>query len=510
MVLEDYKRDKNKLINPFDAKFPNLNKVSYLDDTFPNIFWIALLYKSKGLKSSINLINTFMQGIDKVTNKRIRGLMYEFYSITDKEWILIKSQIGKKILKEIKKSLSPLLKLYPECPINKLFEKINITKKHALEILLKTGANLSYKPSKIASLSMGLFVDSLIKRQILSVQESNKENFNIEFLENNWDSERARTIRPSIRATIIIFLDKTKRNLWSEYFWKRGFEISKCDALLRYYQLNDKSKPIKKNHIESLARNFSEIVEDVHEIHEEVFNSVKYSPDNFQNLEIKLGLFNRVINLSKRLLRNFEYWNDEVGKMIIRSIIDSYILLIWFQSKATEEDLRNYREYGLGKKKLLIEHFKSKVGKDELTPFYKELEEELNKEIETIVNPIFLDVNIGDWKDKSTRDIAIEIGEKEIFDYLYNPFSDIVHGGYSSLEQYHLRHCYNPLHKGHKIPKENGEKLDFMIPLVCLQVLIKTLKFGKDKLDLNIKDNSLKEMVKLYKSLINTSFHKRS
>lgn len=49
-----------------------------------------------------------------------------------------------------------------------------------------------------------------------------------------------------------------------------------------------------------------------------------------------------------------------------------------------------------------------------------------------------------------------------------------------------------------------------MIPLVCLQVLIKTFKFGKDKLDLAIKDEALKEMIKLYENLIDTSFHKKS
>lgn len=189
MVLEDYKRDKKKLINPFDAKIPMLNKVSYVEDTFPNIFWIALLYESKGLESSIDLIDRFMGVIDKVTNKRIKGLMYEFFSITDEEWVSIREKIDKATLKEIKESLACLLKMYPQCPFNKLFDEVvNVDEEKSSETLLKVGAHLSYKPSKTSSLSMGMFVDSLIKRGILQIQQANIENFDIMFLEKNWDS----------------------------------------------------------------------------------------------------------------------------------------------------------------------------------------------------------------------------------------------------------------------------------------------------------------------------------
>ena len=360
---------------------------------------------------------------------------------------------------------------------------------------------------------MGLFIDSLIKRQILSFQkEENKGNYDIKFLENNWESERAKEIRPSIRATMVtpLFADKTKRYLWAEYFWNRSFEIFPCDALLNYYELKNENKPIDKNQTEVIARSFSEIVGDIYEIHEDIFKSIKYSPDNIQSLEIKLGLFNRIMNLSKRLLRNFEYWNDEVGKMVLRSLIDSYLLLVWFQTKAKEEDLLRYRDYGLGKKKLLIEHLKSIAPNNELNQLYKELEEELSKELDSVVNPALLDVNVGDWKEKDTREIATEIGEKETYDYLYSPFSDIVHGGYSSLEQHHLRYCYNPLHKRHKIPREHNEKLDILIPLTCVRILIKALKFGKDDLKLSLTDQRLDEIIKLYEDLVKSSFYKKT
>lgn len=288
MVLEDYKRDKKRLTSPLNA-LPNLEKVTYLDDTFPNILWIALIYESKGLNSSINLISTLMQITDKITDKRIKGLMYEFYSVSDKEWELIINQIDKKTLANLNETLSPLVRLYPECPFKNLIGEIKIQDEDALEILLKVGAKLDSKHGKVASLSMGLLVDSLIKRKILEIKEENKENFDIVFLESNWESERARTIRPSIRATMVtpIFADKSKRNLWAEYFWNKSFEITKCDALLNYYELKKENMPIDKSQMESIARNFSEIVEDIYEIHEDVFSLVKYSPDNFQNLEIK-------------------------------------------------------------------------------------------------------------------------------------------------------------------------------------------------------------------------------
>lgn len=507
MVLEGYKKYKNNFINPLDANLPNLYKVSYLDDTCPNILWIALIYESKGLDEAIKLIGDFMLVIDEVKGKKIKGLIYEFNDVSDDEWDSIRDKLEGNTLKRLMEILSPLVELYPECPLNRLFKGVDIKKEKNLETLLKVTANLTYKPSKTASLSMGLFLDSLIRRKIFSMPDKAKENFDIIFLENNWESERAKSIRPSIRASIIMFLDKNKRKLWAEYFWKRGFEISKCDALLDYYMLKDSGKSIKKELSEPLARDFSEIVKDVYEIHGEAFKSVVYTSKNFEELEINLGLFNRIFNLSKRLLQVFEYWNDELGKVVLRSIIDSYILLAWLQSNGTEENLRNYKEYGLGKKKLFIEHLKSKIGNDALNPFYKRLENELNAELESIINPMFLNVNVGNWIDKSVRDMAMDIDEKELFDYLYNPFSDIIHGGYSSLEQHHLRNCYNPLHKGHKIPKEVSEKLDFMIPLLCIKIIIKTIEFGKKKLNLNISDKAITEISELYDRLVENSFH---
>ena len=142
--------------------------------------------------------------------------------------------------------------------------------------------------------------------------------------------------------------------------------------------------------------------------------------------EVIGGLMARQVSLATQLAQAPSTWNGHVAPLILRAMTDAYITLAWV-FREPEKRTDTYVKYGLGQRKLWLEHFKaSLVKRGEKEPeenlFVKAITEQLNAErFEHIT-----EVSVGTWSERSTRQMAEEAGCLDLYRLAYTPFSTAV------------------------------------------------------------------------------------
>jgi hypothetical protein len=61
----------------------------------------------------------------------------------------------------------------------------------------------------------------------------------------------------------------------------------------------------------------------------------------------------------------------------------------------------------------------------------------------------FVEVNLGAWSGLNTRKMAEEAGFIDFYNYVYQPFSSVVHSNWAHVSMFNTTHCQNPAHRGH-------------------------------------------------------------
>ena len=176
--------------------------------------------------------------------------------------------------------------------------------------------------------------------------------------------------------------------------------------------------------------------------------------------EVIGGLMARQVSLATQLAQSPSAWNGHIAPLILRAMTDVYITLAWiFQDPEKRTDA--YVKYGLGQRKLWLEHFKRTLvergeKEPEKNPFVKAFTRQLNTErFEHIT-----EVNVGAWSERSTRKMAEEAGCLDLYRLAYTPFSAAVHSTWTHIAGYNLRRCRNPLHQFHRVPEDSDLEPD--------------------------------------------------
>jgi hypothetical protein len=79
----------------------------------------------------------------------------------------------------------------------------------------------------------------------------------------------------------------------------------------------------------------------------------------------------------------------------------------------------------------------------------------------------YQDINLGNWANKSLREIAIEAGLKEVYDQHYPVLSTSSHAQWSPIRESNFTQCVNPLHRYHRIPDMPRFSQENLIPDMC-------------------------------------------
>lgn len=164
------------------------------------------------------------------------------------------------------------------------------------------------------------------------------------------------------------------------------------------------------------------------------------------------GLLARQVTLAINIAISPQTWNQHVLPILLRSMADVYISFAWILLDPRERS-RKFIEYGLGQEKLeLAKHREAMTENDdvpeELENFVKMREQLLENECLSFLLP----VNLGAWSEINTRKMAIDIDDKQFYDFVFTPFSSCMHSTWAHVSKWNLETCTNPLHMMHRLP----------------------------------------------------------
>src|ERR1700722_12511742 len=113
-VLQDHKKVGQRLIPPFVAKMPALGEVSYRKNILPELLWIDVLAQKVGYKRATELTVAIAHAAEPHI-KEFPCFVSSFVDLPVDKQNEITASLNDR--SEISQLLSPLVVLYPECPL---------------------------------------------------------------------------------------------------------------------------------------------------------------------------------------------------------------------------------------------------------------------------------------------------------------------------------------------------------------------------------------------------------
>jgi len=442
--LKSHKYKKGLIQSPMNT-LTGTKLASWTNDRLPEYLWLGLILMNFPRTEAIEKIGKILQGISKINQSIIKPKLSDILSLPNTEQEDIYKIISNKININI---LTPLTIIYKnsDYPIfNKYFNSIDIpinsritTIKEAVKLYYD---HQSYEATdlRFVVMSMMIFQGKLKVHQGSSLPEVFK---NYPYTKHN--DEKMKMYRPSIRTTEMMDMENLINKDFIYSFWKEIGLKTDCAPLVIGYKEKEKQVDYKKyilefqeklNHLINEKKELS-ILDDKFDV---IVGTSTYA----------LKIFNDVIekNLDDSIL----------GRHAFRTILEVYITLKYLL-KIESEHLniwQEYKVYGIGKYKFPLLKERESSGNKEETHFTEPL-------IEILINEImweeYIDIDLRYFDKKKVKEKFEEVGEKYLYEVLYEYDNNFVHGFWGAVRESSMLHCDNPTHKYHSIPDINFQQ----------------------------------------------------
>ncbi len=450
-VLDDHKQYGTEFVPSFvDNLGDSLQYSEWQYRMLPDFIWISLLLDEQTPQRSIEIISTCSVEAAEVGDQSDYILLSRYDNLDDEQVESVIEAIGEEARQDLRSALAPL-SLYPSFPLSSVFDDPEVDEDEAIERLQRVVDDCYNRRSRTAVLSQAAYVSAAMRSGHVTVPP----DFNVDEINaivDYPDTDESRRAGSTVRAMTNALAGMRRESVddgWPQRFWETGFEITECWFPKRPPTTED----IPDETLEMLLGMGYEFDESMREAAVDLWETADRSIENATKESVLDGLLMRQINYASNLATSPNLWNYTLGNIIIRCMVDTQITLGWFESVGSEEDYETFVEHGLGQEKLAIEHAESYAEDADEAKAQAILDgvDAKKARLEEQKYTFLISVNVGAWN-KNTRDMAIESGQKEIYDLSYSPKSDIAHGMWNSLESENLRRCGNPLHKYHRVP----------------------------------------------------------
>jgi len=482
--IDKHASEKKKLIAPLN-KLP-ISQINWPRDLLPEFLWIEYLRKSYNERVFLELYSKLINVIGSYTeaSPSFLGLISDFGRIPEdhKKGILVEHE--QLIITAFAEPFGDIIRLYPESPATWLLpeewtsgEAFN----DAASILsLKTTVEQIYpgKDSYTGYLRMIPLRRLFELKKICLPKSLDIIEMLPKYPHGLTDEDRAHCESFGRNLLNLMIQDNIRDLVWSKYFWRRNFELSPCE------NLDDNKIFMEKKIDEKWLDNIYKICENNTNIINEYMNRVVasyvidlYSPETD---EIVLGLFSRIIRLTSLILTNSLLWSYDLSRILLRCLSDTTITYCYLIEKNDNQLFQSFIDYGKGKEKLLLLHLQdTHPGTGTATG---ESIDQLASNLGGGFSPALIDINLGDWKDVSARDMAKTCNLMEIYRIIYDPTSSDIHGTWTSIKNTNLTYCVNPLHRYHRLPQLEDPP-QFLQPVqISINLVEKAINSSIDKL----------------------------
>lgn len=467
--INKHKQERKKLIAPLN-KLP-IGQINWPRDILPEFLWIEYLRQFYNEPVFLELYSQFIKNIGSYAKETtpFLGLISDFGRIPEEKKEAILKEHRQLIKTAFAEPFGDIIRLYPESPASWLIPEESFNGSVSISSLKTTVEKIfSGKNSYTGYLRM-IPLRPLIKRgKIRFLKSLDIIELLPKYPHGLSDEDRAycESFGRSVITTMI--QDNIRDRVWSRYFWRRNFELSPCENL-------DNEKIFMKKTIDAKwFDNIYQICENNSDILKKYLNRVVdiYVIDLFspETDEILLGLFSRIIRLTSLILTNPLLWSYDLSRILLRCLSDTTITYCYLIEKNDSQLFQSFIDYGKGKEKLLLLHLQdTHPGTRTVTG---ESIDQLASNLGGSFSPALIDINLGDWKDVSARDMAKECNLMEIYRIIYDPTSSDIHGTWTSIKNTNLTYCMNPLHRYHRLPQLEDPPI-FLQPVQIALDLVK-------------------------------------
>jgi len=447
------------------------------------------------------LYEKFLDALDTYCpkDKIILGLISEFGLIpADKRKDFLKNN-EELVQRAFYKPMGRIITFYPEAPCYWLLQKKYLDIERPVDLKVELGklseSVLRLMPGK--DLHTGHIRAMSFSRGLKHGKIHFKRGMKIARLLPNYpgkcNEDEKYYVQSQVRNMMHLFFLRDEIYLerrWPKYFWNRNLKLVPCiPHSIELKKETSLSEDNIKQLYELLERN-SQIAIDYLK---EISFQHKYDLYNTEHDEILLGLFSRLTRLYVLIIMNPPLWSRDIAGILLRCLADTAIIFAYLTKRGTEDEFRVFKAYGEGKEKLLMLHLQDTY------PEKKSIEgknsEEIAEEMEWGFTPELIDIELSDWTNKSTRELALAIGFGEIYRLVYDPTSSEIHGTWISLKKSNLARCIQPLHRFHRMPQYIEPPL-FVNTLDAVQnIYLKCLEIGNKHISFPEMKSKLEEIV---------------
>ena len=455
MALEDHKKQGKKFIPPAKHLI-DFTEVDFIDRIFPEIIWIAFVLDYFGTREGIRIASEFIAKAQTCLDSdgfTACSMISCFSKFTEQQQkSLIESLDSELLLEPVRQSIERFVRVFPRSnPFlfllgNEPSPPSENDLERAKDILARNFNRWEF--DAVVTQSVVLYAQAISGKLYYS---SNVKLPDLEAIFKDFKSEEAKHASAHVRmaTTQLCVMSKSPARLeWAKYFWNRGQELEVVESGVVPPEIPQENGAIHP--VEMFALKYEQVATVALNA---IWNAMPKDVYESVSAEVIGALLSRQCHLSLKLARNPDFWEWNVGPVILRSMTDCYITLAWIL-----EDLplraKQYVSYGLGQQKLIIEHYKEQIEKG--TGRDRELMEGMVEKYEAWINKqhfsFLQEVNVGSWSGKTTRDMARECGCSDLYKFAYAQYSSCAHNMWSHLGRFNCVPSDNPLHKYFRVP----------------------------------------------------------
>lgn len=492
-VLDDHVKVKKKLVSPLmNSLGERLSQYSWTKQIAPQLIWIALLIDRYGYQKGVNLSLELVKASADESNAVESPLFAKFSAFVrlngDEKGRIIKA-IGLSELNEICEALEPLSALINSHPLYFLNE--GRAEKHELGERLPLVLRDFYdRNSRIAVLSMATVYYLGIKQGKIHVAQHMMDDliYSFEKIDRYPDTEDSQRVAGRFRAAAPMFImgpkgedqDSTDDDAWVSLFWEKIAGFGPCldlDTLKDIVVESDDEMDVFVISFQNAAR-------------ADLRARLQRWPLDLKEIEayeVVAALLSRQTTLAIELSMAPAIWNPHTAPLMLRAMADVFISLAWILKNPGPRS-KQYIEDGLGAIKLEIAHRKRELEKltdqDDIDHM-KYMIELWSDWLKSQRMDQFVEVNLGSWSGLNTRKMAEEAGFIDFYNYVYRPFSSVVHSNWAHVSMFNTEHCQNPAHSLHRTPAIMPVQADPHWLYLATKYLSKTLNHFDEMNGLN-------------------------
>lgn len=455
--LSEHRREKSRFIPPLADT--NLHHLDWFRDLAPEYLWMASLALSHGAFRWYGLVNRLLDALDSaIGDSPSLGMISDFGRVPSSARPAFLASHAELIRQAVVEPFGAPLALYPEGPASWLVSGVELTaasKDEAIAklrtTLLSITDNKSLFTGRIRIVSFARAVGSgrfhlggatpvidLMRRYPHDINEEDEQTL----------FQFARTAMNAFMAPVEAEPPTGSSTAsWTAMFWRANLPLAKCLPGQVRVPEYDRLRPVS---VERIIEAYTPMLRSLNEFVESTQQTYPYDLYRPRRSEVVLGTMTRAIRMANLFATRDEHWQRDLGAIILRALADTVILFRWLVTEANDDDIDNFVEWSRGKEKLLMLHLQDSY------PGQLDLDARTSARVSDSIGgglqPESLEIDVGNWTNLSTRDMAFKTGLEKIYRMIYATASDDVHGAWSSLSRSCLAHCGEPLHGAHRIP----------------------------------------------------------